>query len=79
MIMGSSFPFHVLEAVAQTCSVEKVFLQISHNSRENTFFYRAHLVAAAAVCYFFLYFVDQSLTFLLIHLELFDDFESEPY
>ena len=26
----------VLEAVAQRCSVEKVFLEISQNSRENT-------------------------------------------
>ena len=42
-----------VEAVAQTCSVKKVFLEISQN-----FFYRTPLVAASAsVDYFFHYWI----------------------
>ena len=37
------------EAVAQTCSVKKVFLEISQKSQENTFFHRAPLVAASVL------------------------------
>ena len=36
-IMSFSFcAFAVIEAVVQTCSVKKVFLEISQNSQENT-------------------------------------------
>ena len=38
---------HFSEAVAQRCSVKKVFLEISQNPQENTFFYRTPLVAAS--------------------------------
>ena len=37
---------HFLEAVAQRCSVKKVFLEISQNS-QNTLSYRIPLVAAS--------------------------------
>ena len=36
-----------IETVAQRCSVKKVFLEISQNSQENTFFVRTPLVAAS--------------------------------
>ena len=59
--------FKPTEAVAQTCSVKKMFLEISQNSQENTcprfsscefcevskntFFYRTPLVAASSLLY----------------------------
>ena len=53
--------FEQEEAVAQTCSVKKVFLDISQNFEfceisKNTFFYRTPL-AAASGCSSFLVFV----------------------
>ena len=36
------------KAVAQRCSVKKVFFKISQNSQENKFFYRTPLWAASA-------------------------------
>ena len=36
MIANSIFKAWLLEAVAQSCSVKKVFLRISQNSQENT-------------------------------------------
>ena len=36
MIANSIFKAWLLEAVAQSCSVKKVFLGISQNSQENT-------------------------------------------
>ena len=48
-LVSSNFRASVSEAVAQRCSVKKVFLEISQNLQENTcarVFYRTHLVAA---------------------------------
>ena len=44
----NTFKFHMKQAVVQGCSVKKLFLEISQNSQENTFFDRARLMAASS-------------------------------
>ena len=40
---------HVLEAVAQSCSIKNVFLEISQNSQENTCAWVSFLVKVQAL------------------------------